>query len=236
MPILVRDLLESLGETPDLHALEGALARLSENLSPRAVLKGYLASPAQLSTIAARSYAHANGFDKIVLEDWPGCKLRLHIWWQGNHALESDVHNHSWDFASWVLIGGLLSELFSEGSAEAASAPMQHYRFVPAVRDGRMSYDMQHRGNCHLERVFAATHPAGTRYALKHRQPHTGNPDAARLTATLMLQTRTLALESDVYRHTALASVPTTICDPFTVDSLTAKLQCLDSALAERAA
>jgi hypothetical protein len=231
----VKDHLEHLDDTPSLRAIEGALASLSESFSPGAIIRAYLANRANLSTIAARSYAHSNGFEKIVLEDQPGYKLRLHVWWRGNHALDSDVHNHSWDFASWVLIGGLCTELFTEVPADAATEPMEHYRFVPAVRNGRMSYELQHRGSCGLKRVFAATHDADTRYALQHRQLHTGNPDAERLTATLVLQTRTLAPESDIYRRTALSSPSTTTCKPFTADCLSRKLERLDAAFAELA-
>lgn len=231
----VKRFLKQLDDTPNLCAIESALASLSEGLNPSVVIRGYLTDRENLSEIAARSYAHSNGFDKIVLEDEPGFKLRLHIWWRGNYELDSDVHNHSWDFASWVLIGGLYTELFTEVPANAATAPMEHYRFVPAMRDGRMSYEMQHVGRCGLKRLFAAAHPTGSRYSLQHRQLHTGNPDAARLTATLLLQTRTLAPESDIVRRTALTHPSTTTCTPFTSDSLSDKLQRLDAALGEQA-
>ena len=73
------------------------------------VLTDVLNNPQKLEEIAARSYKHELGFDKIVLHTFPeyGHKLRLHIWWP-NSNMEPVIegrHTHRWHFASRMQTG-----------------------------------------------------------------------------------------------------------------------------------
>ncbi|MGP3930286.1 hypothetical protein [Nonomuraea sp. KM88] len=73
---------------------------------------GNLAGDAeQRKTVAARSYAHPNGFDRISLHREPqGLEVRVHLWWTGVVSDET-IHNHAWDFSSLVLSGSLRFQL-----------------------------------------------------------------------------------------------------------------------------
>ena len=63
-----------------------------------------------LTSIAAISYLHKNGFYKLILADSKDFKLRLHIWLPGTIAYET-LHSHRWHFSSTIIVGKLQSEI-----------------------------------------------------------------------------------------------------------------------------
>jgi hypothetical protein len=90
---------------------------------PRRLLNEILASPDQMSTIAARSYEHVNHFSKIVLVDNPdpkGYRLTMHVWTR-NQAKEAQkeelIHNHRFSFWSHIFCGQMKSQNFHEADA-----------------------------------------------------------------------------------------------------------------------
>ncbi|WP_433269263.1 hypothetical protein ACQPZF_06460 [Actinosynnema sp. CS-041913] len=60
------------------------------------------------SDLPDRAYRHPNGFLKIVLIAEVEFQLRLHVWRPepDSPVATENVHNHRWDFASAVLVGG----------------------------------------------------------------------------------------------------------------------------------
>lgn len=79
------------------------------------LVKRTIHDPALLRQVALSSYAHANGFDKLVLAHGRdnGWKLRAHLWPAdfGGEAIEN-IHNHRWDFASHSVAGELQADYF----------------------------------------------------------------------------------------------------------------------------
>lgn len=67
-----------------------------------------LADESLLEWVQTRSYLHSNGFDKIVLwgDGEKSRKLRLH-YWSGNAISTPTIHSHSWNFTSYVILGGI---------------------------------------------------------------------------------------------------------------------------------
>lgn len=90
--------------------LASALNR--ENLV--AILREVIDTPDLLTQIAARSYIHSLGFQKISLfEDWNGREyaLRLHVWWpqeagRNSVAITDGKLEHNWDFVSRLITRG----------------------------------------------------------------------------------------------------------------------------------
>lgn len=86
------------------------------------LLKEILANDELAEKIAKRSYSHTLGFDKIVLMDLskdidsnlPKTQLRLHIWEPDNLSVPivESLHEHSFDFISYVLTGKLENQVF----------------------------------------------------------------------------------------------------------------------------
>src|SRR5215213_3610947 len=79
------------------------------------LLKSLLGDERRLESVAARSYSHSNNFDKIVLSDAksPAYKVRLHIWWPDDKPAKVEhVHNHAWDFATAIVTGGYMTQIF----------------------------------------------------------------------------------------------------------------------------
>src|SRR5262249_8108525 len=69
----------TVGEIASLRMVTSAFA---DKRLVRAVVESILNDDAALAGIAARSYPHPIGFDKLVLEDCKtGFKFRLHIYW-----------------------------------------------------------------------------------------------------------------------------------------------------------
>ena len=104
--------------------------------------------------VAADSYTHDNGFDKIVLfeDDTTKMKMRLHIW----HPISApevtrviqNVHNHRWDFASIVLLGELVQHTYRFGREDEPGDEYFHYRYY--ARGNKEHYEMESLGKATL--------------------------------------------------------------------------------------
>ena len=104
---------------------------------------------ASLEVIASRSYAHPNGFIKIVLYLGGGYGVRLHVWRPEppDYGADTNPHGHRWEFASWVVVGGLREEIFTE-----AENGTWHSRFDYRRRDDNIP-DLLWTGVVALQRV-----------------------------------------------------------------------------------
>jgi hypothetical protein len=96
-----------------------------------------LGNDALLVEIAARSYHHNNGFDKIVLADHLQWKLRLHIWWPGpdRFCFLEGPHDHRWAFASKMLLGEYRSTIFKVvDEKHPGSQPFLYFKYSSLQR------------------------------------------------------------------------------------------------------
>jgi hypothetical protein len=153
-----------------------------------------LLDTADVPALAARSYRHVLGFDKIILASArPHGQLRLHVWWPEEARRREHVHNHRFAFSSVVLAGRLRTSLYAE---DPAGAPATRYRETSDPVDRRWRFEAV--GTTRLATVLSADQPAGTAYTMSPALLH--RIDAAPvLTVTLFLETRSVRESSDVY-------------------------------------
>jgi fructose-1,6-bisphosphatase/inositol monophosphatase family enzyme len=126
-----RDLLRAyfrthtVGDTASLRMVTAAFA---DKRLVRAVVESVLADDAALAAIAARSYPHPIGFDKLVLDDdrETGFKFRLHVYWRGaNFAALERLHLHRFEMASAIVTGELTNHIWRLVEFEPAGALMK---------------------------------------------------------------------------------------------------------------
>ena len=90
--------------------------RMLKNESPftvDAILASLMDDARACEEVARKSVVHPNGFYKIVLLAPASAtyQLRLHVW-STPVGTRGDIHNHRWDFASWIIKGAFTQELF----------------------------------------------------------------------------------------------------------------------------
>lgn len=99
----------------DIESLRVATAAFADKRLVRAVVQSVLDSPTALAEIAARSYPHPIGFDKLVLDDDrdTGFKFRLHVYWRGaNFSALERLHLHRFEMASAIVTGELTNHIW----------------------------------------------------------------------------------------------------------------------------
>ncbi|MFE9879080.1 hypothetical protein [Streptomyces sp. NPDC005784] len=132
-------------------------------------------------------YRHPNGFYKIKLLS-PGADswaLRLHLW--DGPVAQSDVHDHRWDFSSYIVWGGLLESQFVLERG-AGSTPV----FELAQRPSSGEYRYTPDGVGRLRETARTRRVAGESYTLDHRVLHRADPDGTYPVVTAVLQGRDL--------------------------------------------
>ncbi|MFC4013559.1 hypothetical protein ACFOY2_40465 [Nonomuraea purpurea] len=189
-----------------------------------ALLRSVLEDRSYLARVAAASYGHNNGFDKIVLAAGPDnrYKLRLHIWWPERDPHSEHVHNHRWTFASVVLAGEMEMEFFALTSG---GEPMQRYRY--SHPPGEPHFVRDWKDSVEVRTVFAETVGPGSSYWLGESVLHRIVVHGRRLTATLVLQGAGLSPDCDLLSSVPLGELPMVKVRQFTVGELSEKISSL---------
>lgn len=137
------------------------------------------------------SYAHDNGFDKIVLfqDSKTRMKMRLHLW----HPLvmpntkrpRQNVHNHRWDFSSAVLVGYAdnVSYRFAEPNEDGEE--FFHYRYY--ARGSKEHYEVEERGKTKLVCAGTQRVKQGDVYSVNNEMLHRVDTPDDQLVATLII-------------------------------------------------
>ncbi|MEP3345013.1 MAG: hypothetical protein ABJN34_13835 [Litoreibacter sp.] len=208
--------------------LSKALKDLRDRYEVRDLLAHYKQND-RLAQIANRSYHHSNGFDKIVLEETGFLALRLHVWWKGFSNIDSDIHNHNFDFASWIILGRMQNTLFTEAENGLART---RYRYDI---DGSLEYSMQPECDVHLKIQFISEHAVHSIYSIDHSVVHSGDPNIVEPTSTLVLQRSRPEMSNLIYRAEEKAQesdVDAVSCSSFTSKEVAEKLNRLDRMVA----
>lgn len=79
-----------------------------------------------LRFICSKSYSHSNGFDKLTLFRGSNLRVRLHIYWLNNKNKNPNIHDHRWNFSSFIIKGGYKSEIY-EISDVGTNKFLYHY-------------------------------------------------------------------------------------------------------------
>lgn len=158
------------------------------------------------SSVARSSYCHPNGFTKLVLIPFqPGCvpfELRLHDWHTGP-SMESEearlaresIHDHGWDFASYVASGSLLFEEFEEADGGRLYSQFKYLRPGPAIE-----YFQEHVGTQALRCTRRGIHRHPEIYFFPRYRLHRTIPSCGTRTVSLMLQSPYRPRQARVYR------------------------------------
>ncbi len=146
------------------------------------LIKQIISSPALLDEVSARSYLHGNGFLKVVLLD-RGYKLRLHVWFPGS-ACEENIHDHRWSFASTILAGSLVSEIWQDVAAGQGGTEFPEYLYH-AAKPCLASFK-EAVGISTLRRHSTRAQPVGSCYVLEEQTLHRIINPGTSLVATMM--------------------------------------------------
>jgi fructose-1,6-bisphosphatase/inositol monophosphatase family enzyme len=169
----------------DIGSLRRITASFADKRLVRAVVASILDDESTLAAIAARSYPHPIGFDKLVLDDdrATGFKFRLHIYWRGaNFASLERMHLHRFEMASAIVTGELTNHIWRVvgfkpandllaslrlATPSEASAPTR--KAMPIYsgyrRDARGELRKTYLGDCTVERGPSDTFTSGDAYA-----------------------------------------------------------------------
>jgi fructose-1,6-bisphosphatase/inositol monophosphatase family enzyme len=168
----------------DVEALRRFAAAFADKRIVAALVDSILADDDALGAIAARSYPHPIGFDKLVLhhDKASGWKLRLHIYWRGNNRAEMErLHLHRFEMASAIISGELTNHCWAVTEFENATQLVDGIATRPVttqpaekkrvaaysgyLRDENGLLHKSFLGNCQLERLTSHTFVSGQAYA-----------------------------------------------------------------------
>jgi hypothetical protein len=156
--------------------------------------------------VARRSYRHPNGFTKIVLIQFQAgsipFELRLHDWYPVAMAEPNDillsresVHDHGWDFASYIVSGALLFEEF-----EVSSQGQEFSEFKYVRLQSEIQYSRRYVGKRLLQCSRRGTHKHPDVYFFPRNKLHRTIPVHGERTISLMLQSPYAVREAKVFR------------------------------------
>lgn len=165
------------------------------------------------------SYAHDNGFDKIVLfqDSETKMKMRLHLW----HPLtipnakrpSQNVHNHRWDFSSAVLAGYADNHLYRFAHPDENGEDFFHYRYY--ARGSKEHYDLESRGKTKLISVGTEHVGKGSIYSIEGEVLHRVDTPDDELVATLVITHENVGwVTNDLLSERSLGSEQTRLPSP----------------------
>ena len=169
----------------DIESLRTITASFADKRVVRAIITSILNDEDALAGIAARSYPHPIGFDKLVLDDdrASGFKFRLHVYWRGaNFASLERLHLHRFEMASAIVTGELTNHTWKVVDFDPANALLSGIDLAPAseaqahtqrnmpayagyLRDANGELRKAYLGNAVLERGVSETFTSGDAYA-----------------------------------------------------------------------
>jgi hypothetical protein len=187
----------------DFEVLEDALSVVSDIASLIEFLESIYSDDNALANVAAKSYAHRNGFDKLVLiaSSDPEFRLRLHIWWPNSDEVgDMHIHNHKWDFRSRIIEGSYRHQTYA---VDAGGEEWHRYRCHSVLQ--KQGHQMEYECTQHLRCVFDNIVVKNSEYTIDHSILHKVSlMDPFHLTSTIILQSPVLQVGTIVYSREVL--------------------------------
>lgn len=194
-------------------------------------------SPDLLRQVARTSYRHPNGFDIIgIWRDHDDARIKLDVWWE-NDTDWGWIHNHRFDFSSYVIEGALQSRhyLATEPTDENGvdvyrlSAPQRSDEIIPTRKGILLAWE--------------GSIPAGGSYDIDCNMFHQATGTEGMVTVTLVAQRAAKRAYSEVVSEQPFvleragasaidktaSSAPRVKLDYFSEDQLRSKLERLAS-------
>jgi hypothetical protein len=171
-----------VNQAPD--AAMTVLRRITHDGQIGELLRGIRDDPSA-AHCAALSYRHPLGFESILLiDEQPGFRLRLHVWWPDDEPGVEHVHNHRFMLATVVLLGRYDMQIYQPS---AAGLQMDEYR-ERSVPDGK-TWHLEHVGLTGLRPLTSVSVGKGSGYALATDVLHRVRVPEGTLCVTLFLTT-----------------------------------------------
>lgn len=191
------------------------------------LLASVLRDGSYLAEVAAASYMHNNGFNKIVLATGAGgeYKLRLHLWRPHREPHSEHIHNHRWMFSSIVLAGEMQMEFFELASDHSGGPQLERHRYSRSLGSSR--FGTQFVDRVKIRSTFAGTLGSGASYWLRGNVFHRITVPREDLAATLVLQTAALGPDCEVLTNDPLGKESVVELKPFTVAELAEQIDSL---------
>ena len=172
------------------------------------------------------SYFHRNGFTKIVLRriEASGQSLRVHIW-NPEKSLDTDIHNHAWNFVSYIVSGTLFNDEYEEtgmgGGWHRHIFPTLHSSSTCVSYDGRRSLKLLRRSVINPRQAYAMNS------SVLHRVGVIGNETAV----SVVFQGPAVAMDTTVLSRNRLEGMDVARVSRLERPQLVAHLAHLDSIL-----
>lgn len=158
------------------------LTSFASRVSAADICKEVLGDTGLLRAMAARSYRHPNGFDKLILlRDDRGALIKFDVWWEGDTDW-GRIHDHRFDFSSLVFAGSLQLRHYLPAKLPDAEC-VDVYRLSVPQRENDLVPRRQG-----LIKVWEGAVPAGTHYDMDCNMFHQATGTGDRMTATLVIQ------------------------------------------------
>lgn len=166
----------------DLESLRRVTSAFAHKSVVRDIVADILTNEQVLEEIAARSYPHPIGFDKLVLwhDEATGYKLRLHIYWRSPQDLKTElIHLHRFLMASSPVTGEVDNRIFRVVHVSSWSQPLRpvsrsrggggktasFHAYTGYERDADGRLHKRHLCKVELEDIGKTTYIPGQTYA-----------------------------------------------------------------------
>ncbi|MBL9016726.1 MAG: inositol monophosphatase [Myxococcales bacterium] len=152
----------------DVRELRQIAYAFSDKRLAKALVESTLRDEVLMKAIAARSYPHPIGFDKLVLHS-AGWKLRLHIYWRSPQELATELaHLHRFEMASAPITGELTNHLYEVRYADDGAM----HAYTGYERDSTGVLHKRFVGRAHLVPQGIQTFVPGQSYAQSLEHAH----------------------------------------------------------------
>ncbi|WP_330252856.1 hypothetical protein OG874_43605 [Nocardia sp. NBC_00565] len=203
------------------------VARFSAPAVIAKLIDSMYANPDYLAVVAARSYHHANHFDKIILVDDEaenGFRLAIHLWrppYTSDEVGDDQIHSHRCEFWSNVLFGALDSLEYCRSDTGTTFTEVTYGAEYSDTGAKINVYTTV--GDATLADARYIRRPAGTTYHLPDYCIHRIRISIRIPTATILVRGPHTREMSSVFSNTTVYA-PTAEMQPLTVDQLRERL------------
>lgn len=146
----------------DLESLRRVTSAFAHKSVVRDIVADILSNNEYLEEIAARSYPHPIGFDKLVLwQNADGAKMRLHVYWRSPQELKTElIHLHKFLMASAPATGEIDNRIYHVTYAYGWPSP------IPTKKRGKgeekkvhayTGYERDEKGRLHKRFICDVT-------------------------------------------------------------------------------
>lgn len=165
----------------DVKSLRQIAYAFSDKRLARDLVDRTLADASLLEKVAARSYPHPIGFDKLVLHEHAAFKFRLHMYWRTPQEVAQErIHLHRFEMASAPITGELTNHLYAVRRFDGAGihtdpgdgSTRRYLAYTGYERDAAGALHKRYLGAAELAPLGTVTYVPGQSYAQTLEHAH----------------------------------------------------------------